>query len=593
MDFRRLLVVALLFTYGIIAQTSTGRVTGTITDPSGAAVKGAAVTVLNERTNEERRLESNDDGNFAFTGLEPSNYTVKVTYSGFSDIQLKNLPLQVGQEIRQNLRLSVSATNSVVTVEGGGISAVDQSDAKMGVNVTDREVANLPLNGRQVSQLYLLTPGAVNSGSGTYDNIRFSGRSNQQNIIRYDGVEASSIIDASPGNLNGETTSNFRLQNSLENVQEFRVDSSNYPAEYGTGTGGQISVITKSGSNQWHGSAFEYNRNSFFDARNFFSGAAVDKLRLNQFGGSLGGKIIENKLFFFGSYERLRQRTSSPFNEATLSAYARSLAVPGIRPLLSAFPVGFAHTSDPLIDQVTVQGPGLIDEDYGGIRLDYNISDRLKLYARYFRDQGSSSQTQNSTLSQYNQTVVPQNGVVTLSQALSPTILNETKFGVNSVKERVYGRPGPSPGVDLSGVTLNLTGGVALQGIAGQSGTTGFALPSGLIRLSSSFNGRGAPYTNYSLSGMDNLSVVKGNHSMKFGVEFRPITLYNDQLGGTTYSFANPAAFLNNQPSSIAFNGDLSALEPIYRASQEMPSCSRCTTSAMRRMSGESGRISP
>ena len=562
MGLKRLLTIALFCTYEIFAQTSTGRVAGTITDPSGATVKGAYVTVINERTSVERHLESNDEGNFVFTGLEPSNYTLKVTQAGFSDVEIKALPLQVGQEIRRNLQLTVSSTNAMVTVEGGAISAVDQSDAKIGVNVSEREVGNLPLNGRQVSQLYLLTPGAVNSGSGTYDNIRFSGRSNQQNIVRYDGVEASSIIDASPGNLNGETTSNFRLQNSLENVQEFRVDSSNYPAEYGTGTGGQISVITKSGSNEWHGSLFEYSRNNWFDARNFFSGSHVDKLRLNQFGGSLGGKIIANKLFFFGSYEGLRQRTSSPFNEATLSAFARSVAVPSIRPLLSAFPVGQARTSDPLIDQVTVQGPGLIDEDYGGIRFDYNMSDRLKLYVRYFRDQGYSSQTQNSTLSQYNQTVVPQNGVITLTQTLTPTILNETKFGVNSVKERVSGRPGPSPGVDLTGVTLNLTGGVALQGIAGQSGTTGFALPSGLIRLSSSFNGRGAPYTNYTLSGIDNLSVLKGNHSMKFGVEFRPITLYNDQLGGTTYSFANPTAFLNNQPSSIAFNGDLSALSP-------------------------------
>jgi outer membrane receptor for ferrienterochelin and colicin len=219
----------------------------------------------------------------------------------------------VGQEIRRNLELAVSGTSSVVNVESGAIDAINQSDAKIGVNVSEREVSNLPLNGRQVSQLYLLTPGAVNSGSGTYDNIRFSGRSNQQNIVRYDGVEASSIIDASPGNLNGENTSNFRLQNSLENIQEFRVDSSNYPAEYGTGTGGQISVITKSGSNNWHGSLFEYNRNNFFDARNFFTpGSSPDKLRLNQFGGSLGGKIIADKLFFFGSYEGSAAAHSQP-----------------------------------------------------------------------------------------------------------------------------------------------------------------------------------------------------------------------------------------------------------------------------------------
>jgi hypothetical protein len=152
--------------------------------------------------------------------------------------------------------------------------------------------------------------------------------------------------------------------------------------------------------------------------------------------------------------------------------------------------------------------------------------------------------------------------VITLTQTLSPRILNETKFGVNSVKERVAGQPGPSQGVDLTGVTLNLTGSVALGGIAGQSGNAAMATPTGLIRLSSSFNGRGAPYTNYTLSGIDNLSITQGNHNMKFGVEFRPITLYNDQLGGTTYTFNDVASFLANKPSSIAFNGDLSALSP-------------------------------
>jgi hypothetical protein len=559
---------SLIFFLGILCplsafcQTSTGRIAGTVTDPSGATVKNATVTTVNERTNQERTTQTNDDGNYTFVALEPSTYTLRIGQAGFSTSEIRALDLQVGQEIRRDIQLVINATSSVLEVNGGAIEAVNASDAKMGVNVTEREVANLPLNGRQVSQLYLLTPGAVNSGSGTYDNIRFSGRSNQQNIVRYDGVEATSIIDASPGNLNGETTSNFRLQNSLEFVQEFRVDSSNYPAEYGTGTGGQISVVTKSGSNDWHGSVFEYNRNDYFDARNFFAGSSVDKLRLNQFGGSLGGKIIANKLFFFGNYEGLRQRTQSPFVETTLSAAARAQAVPSIQPLLAAFPVGQFPSSNALLDIVTVNGPGSIDEDYGGVRFDYNMSDRYRLYVRYFRDQGRSSQTQNSTLSQYQQTVVPQNGVITFSQVISPTVLNEMKFGVNSVKERVAGVPGPSPGVDLTGVTLNLTGSVALGGIAGQTGNAAIATPSGLIRLSSSFNGRGAPYTNYTLSGIDNLAVTRGNHNMKFGVEFRPITLYNDQLGGTTYSFANPQAFLANQPTTIAFNGDLSALSP-------------------------------
>ena len=290
-----------------------------------------------------------------------------------------------------------------------------------------------------------MAPGAVNSGSGSFDNIRFSGRSNQQNVIRFDGVEGTSIVDASPGNFNGESTSLFRLQQSLENVQEFRVDTSNYPAEYGTGTGGQISFITKSGSNSFHGSLFEYLRNDAIDARNFFDRRDKSKLRLNQFGGSVGGPIVKDKLFFFAAMKALRQRTASPFVESTLSAAARAKAVPSIRPLLGAFPIGQFPTSDPNLDIVNVTGPGYIDEDSGGMRLDYNINERFRLYARYFRDQGRASQTQNSTLSQYATTAVPQNAVISLNQVCSPTLLNETKIGFNGSKTRVAGVPGPSP----------------------------------------------------------------------------------------------------------------------------------------------------
>src|SRR5205085_1021734 len=148
-------------------------------------------------------------------------------------------------------------------------------------------------NGRQLSQLYLQAPGSQNSGSGTFGDIRFSGRAVEQNIVRFDGIEATGIIDAAPGVLNGEVSTPFRLQSSLENVQEFRVDSSNFPAEFGTGTGGQVSVVTKSGSNNFHGSLFEYLRNDALDAANFFDNIVGQKspLRLNQFGGSLGGPI--------------------------------------------------------------------------------------------------------------------------------------------------------------------------------------------------------------------------------------------------------------------------------------------------------------
>jgi hypothetical protein len=557
----------------LFGQSDVARIVGAVSDATGAVIPGATVTVKNENTGQSRQASSNERGHFTVTPLLPSVYSVKVESAGMAPAEYTGIRLQVGQERTMNVTLHPSAVTTEVNVSGGELAVIDFSSARIGANVSGREVAELPMNGRQVSQLYLMAPGAVNNGSGTFDNIRFSGRSNQENVIRYDGVEGSSIIDSSPGNLNGESTSLFRLEQSLENVQEFRVDSSNFTAEYGTGTGGQISFITRSGTNDFHGGLFHYIRNDTLDARNFFDRAEKSRLRLNQFGGSFGGPISRDKAFFFASYEGLRQHTSAPIVESTLSAAVRArpdcapgvsanCIAPAIRPLLAAFPRGQYASPDPLLDIVNVNAPARVTENAGGVRFDYNLSSKLRFYARYFRDQGDSIQTQNSTGSIYATAIVPQNAVANVTQILSPTIINETKVGYNGAKTRVAGIPGPSPNANINGVTLNLSGSVALAGIAGQSGSAGLAIPSGLIRLSSSFNGRGAPYTSYSLSFIDNLSVLRGNHSMKFGVEIRPIAMFNDQLGGTTYQFNNVAAFLANQPASIAFNGDLSAVSP-------------------------------
>jgi hypothetical protein len=269
-----------------------GRFTGIVADTTGAVIPGASIRVRNEKTGAERNVKSSETGVFFVTNLSPATYTIVATSTGLNDATYKEVNLALGQERTINIIMQPTSVATEITVSGGELAVVDTSSASVGANVNAREVAQMPINGRQVSQLYLLAPGAQTSGGGSFDNIRFSGRSNQQNAVRFDGVEASAIIDASPGNLNGQTSSAFRLQASLETVQEFRVESSNYPAEYGTGTGGQISIVTKSGGNQLHGSIFEYMRNDAFDARNFFDGTNKSPLRLNQFGGSIGGKII-------------------------------------------------------------------------------------------------------------------------------------------------------------------------------------------------------------------------------------------------------------------------------------------------------------
>src|SRR6267142_302184 len=293
------------------AQTDQGRIVGTVTDANGAVVPGASILIKSERTGEERTATTNEAGYYSIPGLRPSLYSVTATAQNLT-VRLTNVQLLVGQELNLGLTLQATGVEAKVDITSTGDAAIDTSSAAMGVNVNPREVEGLPLNGRQLSQLYLQAPGSVNSGSGTFGDIRFSGRAVEQNIVRYDGIEGTAIIDSSPGNLNGEIPTPFRLQSSLENVQEFRVDSNSYPAEQGTGTGGQINVLTKSGGKDFHGSLFEYFRNDALDAANFFdnSNPLVHKspLRLNQFGGSVGGPIKQDKAFFFFSYEGYRLR---------------------------------------------------------------------------------------------------------------------------------------------------------------------------------------------------------------------------------------------------------------------------------------------
>jgi hypothetical protein len=319
----------LLASSAAFGQTDTGRITGTIKDQNGAIVPGVTVTARNDRTGDERTGVANADGSYTIAALKASVYTITATGTDLS-AKVENVSLNVGQELTINLALSPSGVSATVNVVGGEETLASTGSAAMGANVNPREVEGLPLNGRQLSQLYLQAPGSVNSGSGTYGDIRFSGRAVEQNEIRYDGIEGTAIIDTSPGNLNGEVPTPFRLQSSLENVQEFRVDSNNYPAEFGTGTGGQISVVTKSGSNKFHGSIFEYIRNDALDAANFFDNVigVKSKLRLNQFGGSIGGPIIKNKAFFFFSYEGYRLRGGINSIEAVPGNASRICAAP-------------------------------------------------------------------------------------------------------------------------------------------------------------------------------------------------------------------------------------------------------------------------
>src|SRR6266540_518739 len=278
------LILAVMPSPSARAQVGRAQIVGVVRDLSGGVLPGAALEAIDERTGETRGVLANEQGYYVMPALQPSTYTVKASAPAFSVAESKGVKVLAGESVTFNFNLSPAGSSESITVVATQERAIDTSSARIGVNVNEREVHSLPINGRQLSQLYLQAPGSINSGSGTFADVRFSGRAVEQNAIRYDGIEGTAIIDASPGNLNGEIPSPFRLQTSLENVQEFRVESNSFPAEQGSGTGGQVSLVTKSGGNAFHGSLFEYLRNDKFDAANYFdavrsiNGTAVQTL---------------------------------------------------------------------------------------------------------------------------------------------------------------------------------------------------------------------------------------------------------------------------------------------------------------------------
>lgn len=593
------LAFGFLFTLNIFAQTNAS-LSGTVNDSNGAVLPGATVTVTSIENGTTRVATSNEDGFYTIQGLQPGNYKITVTQTGFKSSQVDTLALAVGQARELDVILETGEVSAIINITTSEIepAAIDPSSNRLGVNISAKEVEQLPVNGRNYSQLYLNAPGATNTGTGNFGDLRFNGRANQQNQTRLDGIEATAIFDASPGYVTVQG-SQFRLQTSIENIQEFRVDSSNYPAEYGTGTGGQINVVGKSGGNQTRGALFYYIRNDAFDARNFFDGADASKLRLNQFGGSLGGAIIKDKLFYFGSYEGLRQRAGFNIIESTPSFFVRDFVnfytgeagnaqgiaarvalgisaadataaqtrINALRAtgVINSFPIGNGSTFN--IGTVTnaaqilqINRTAELDEDAFSFRMDYRFNDRFSLFGRYQRNRGNLLSPDGTSGRFISAEQNPDNFVVSLTQLYGSSIINETKFGFNraptdlaTIVPDITGLNG----FNLTSTSLRLTGNIVSPGVNGGA-ATGFTEPGGLTRQSSAGNGRAQPIRPVSMSFIDNLSYTRGKHSMKFGGEFRQLKVDFDQLGGITYSYGNLTDFLLNRNLTAAFIGDLS-----------------------------------
>ena len=571
----RVLLAALVLWVGVaptttvVAQQTESRITGLLLDESKAALPGVTVTVTSLQTGQARTTVSEADGSFTVTNLAPGAYDVQFELAGFGT-KTSRVVLGVGQSEALNILLAVAGLQEAVTVSAQA-AVIDLSSAKIGVNVSPEELVNLPVNGRNFANLMTLAPGATSDGNGGWASVRFNGKSNQQNYLNYDGVDGTYVWDASPGYLNA-TGSQFRLQTSMEAVAEFRVNSGLAPAESGLGSGGNITVVSKSGSQRYAGSLFEYKRSDALDAASKYDNKK-QPLDLDQFGGSIGGPIGRGKTFFFASFEGLRQTTGLSFTEAVPSDEARRRIIAGepvgagagqspartqaVAPLLSGFPIGTVATSNPLVSLASRASNAVQRENTMSLRLDHYFGRSTSGYVRYlFSDGTLDTPDRTVTERRVKATQRPQNFVGNL-QNIAGKAVNELKFGYNGPKTSANAF-GPA-GYDAVGVSLS---GTFTSSSIDARGNTGIARSGLLIRASSASSTTGSLFDPRSISLSDNLTWSRGAHTVKSGFEYRNIQSDFQFLGSTEITYNSVNDFIDNRPNAVAVNLDSPVFKP-------------------------------
>jgi Carboxypeptidase regulatory-like domain/TonB dependent receptor-like, beta-barrel len=544
----------------VSAQQIEARVVGKLVDSSGAALPGVTVTVTSAQTGATRTVVSEGAGDFAITNLGPGAYSVLIELAGFAS-EKRDIVLGLAQVETLNVTLGVAAVTEAVTVSASA-NVIDLSSAKIGVNVSPEEIQNLPVNGRNFANLMTLATGATSDGNGGWSSIRFNGKSNQQNYLNFDGVDGTYVWDATPGYLN-VTGSQFRLQTSMESVSEFRVNSGLAPAESGLGSGGNITVVTKSGGNRFTGSLFEYKRDDALDAASKYDDQKQE-LSLDQFGGSLGGPLVRNRSFFFGSFERLRQRTGLRFTEAVPSVEARRRIAAGepvgsgagqsadrtrgVAPLLAGFPQGTTPTSNPLLDLATLDTQADQTENTVALRVDHRFNDSQGMYLRYqFSDGEIDTPDRTVTPRRVLAEQQPQNLVLNHQSVFGQNFVNEAKVGYNGPQTSAVAF-GAVPGYDPAGVSLS---GTVTSSSVDARGTTGIARSGLLIRATSAASTVGSLFDPRSISLMDTMTWTRGAHTMKGGFEYRNIESQFQFLGSTEITYNSITDFIDNRPAAV------------------------------------------
>ena len=557
--FAASLILSLFLATLAVAQVDRAELEGTVTDQSGATVAGASVKTTAVDTGISQQQKTNANGYYRFPGMAAGRYAVTIENPGFKTKVVDDVVLRVGQTRTLDVALAVGTAAEKIEVNAS-LSPSDRTFAEASTVITPDQIENLPNNGRDWASFTLLAPFAQDDGGGDQRTIRFAGRARDDNNFSFDGVDAGGIQEQAQ-------KSQTRLQISQDAIEEYRVNSALYDAEYGTQAGGQIDVVTKSGTNDWHGSAFGYIRNSVFDARNFNDyningNPAVPPFRMGQYGLTVGGPIQKDKTFFFISYEGLRQLqsitqqfavpagvaspgaglpyqqqvlTTSPQMCSIMQAYPWRASVGTINGCAPRFvypDAAFQYLGqdpnspnyDPTADFLTAPTPTTVHEDSWLIRIDHKISDKTMLYGRAQRDISLVDAPNGSSLpGDKLQTINhPANYLVALEHTFRPNLFNEAKFYINR-------SPFHNPQSSILDYAVSTANFVGLNDNTAD------------IEIGSTYGV------------VDNLTWTRGRHAFKMGIEYRRVRLNQGQTADNVLSFASTQDMINANLNKIAF----------------------------------------
>ncbi len=557
-----ILMMGVLACPAVFAQTA--QVSGSITDASGAAVPNASVKALNQNTGTARTAVSNDDGYYLLPLLQPGTYTISVDHAGFATKVLSGITLEVGQSPTINITMEVGQVSQRIDV-ASRTPEVDLTSSTISGVVSQTDIVELPLNGRDWTQLATLEPGVDSAAAiqvpaasgfsrgsrGWGSQMSISGERPQYNGYYIDGVNVNDEMGGSPGSVSGGTLG-------VDAIQEFSVLTSNYPAEYGRTPGAILNAVTRSGTNQFHGTVYEFLRNNALDARNFFDGPQIPEFRRNQFGASVGGPIRKSHTFFFFDYEGLRQVLGTTNTDTVPSLTARNGTIfasdgtpmtitidPTVQKALALWPLPNGAILPPGNTAIfSFAGNSVLPENFATARIDQTISASDTLSGTYQFDRGSvvgPDVLQGVNIGSRTSREFVEIGEI---HVFSPTLLNSARVGFNrSTSVNGYNAGVINPAADDP----------SLSAIPGVPGAPSISVPGLTLYPGGKDASSQTSFVINAYQAYDDVTLQKGIHTLKFGVsvERDQTNSFQARRPGGVFKFGSLTNFLLNEPNSF------------------------------------------